>query len=515
MVKNIRNDKLIALIEKEKLINGGFYVTFGLAALGMFFQILRGFDGMEPAWAISTGIEILALFTSVVVYCGFLHNRESDITVRTVFATLLISTSFSIFLDEIAWLVQGIARFSAINRLSNALLYINTYVVAFMFWSYLVSAFNMNDKATEITTRILIICFIPATVLVLINMFIPFHFVVDETGTYSRTALYPLSMIYYLIPVPVASRNIIISKEVWQEKVAGSTFYILPLLGIVLSFFLFGISISSVCSLVSILINYCVVISKREKKYAVTKNGLEIAADIQEGILPKTENAFPDRKDFEIAASMTPALDVGGDFYDFFLIDDDHLAILIADVSDKGIPAALFMTVSKVFMNTRIQMGGSPSEILAYVDERISAENEAGMFVTVWLGIIDLRTGHVEACNAGHDYPAISRTGEGYRVEKTPHGCPIAFLPGMPYPGISFDLKPGEGIFLYTDGLVEAQRRDGKRFGMDRMLEVLNANPDETCEQMLKKMKKEVDKFADGEQQFDDITMLGFVYKGR
>jgi serine phosphatase RsbU (regulator of sigma subunit) len=212
---------------------------------------------------------------------------------------------------------------------------------------------------------------------------------------------------------------------------------------------------------------------------------------------------------------MSPAREVGGDFYDFFMVDDDHLAILIADVSDKGVGSAFFMAISKTLVKTYAKMVMNPTDVIAKVDRQISEKNEAGLFVTLWMAVIDLNTGHVNACNAGHDYPAIMKNGEDFVVEKTPHGPPVAFIPGMEFLGMEFDMKPGDRIFLYTDGLNEAKRSDDERFGTDRMLEVLNAHKDVDNETMIHLMREAVDEFAGDEPQFDDMTMLGFTFKGR
>jgi len=503
------------IIYNKSFVLVGYFLVMILAILGMILQIIRGFEGMEAAWAISTGMEILSLFVCSAVFYSFLNADESDSKMRVIFSALLVTSALCIFCDEVAWLVQSIPEFAVINRLSNSLLYINSFAMTLLFWRYLIYSFNVKTRLAGITTKVLIICWFPAAIIAFLNLFIPIYFSVDINGTYEREALYPLHMIYYALAIPSATIEVVRSKVSWSDKIAALTFYVFPILGIIISIYMFGISTSSVCTMLPIVLNYCVIVSNRERKYAVTQNGLEIANNIQKGILPESDGAFPDRRDFDISASMSPAQTVGGDFYDFFLVDDTHLAILIADVSDKGIPAALFMTISKVFMKTRIEMGGTPSEIISYADKRISSENEAGFFITLWLGIIDLSTGHVEACNAGHDYPAIYSLSEGYKVEKTPHGPPIAFIPGMEFPGIEFDLKPGESIFLYTDGLIEAKKKDGSRFGVDRMLDVLRSSSNKPNKQLIQDMKSAVMNFVDDEPQFDDMTMLAFTYKGK
>ena len=242
---------------------------------------------------------------------------------------------------------------------------------------------------------------------------------------------------------------------------------------------------------------------------------IEIATAIQQGMLENVAPNFVGKKEYDLYAAMSPAREVGGDFYDFFMVDDDHLAILIADVSDKGVGSAFFMAISKTLVKTYAKMIANPSDVISKVDRQISEKNDAGLFVTLWMAVIDLNSGHVNACNAGHDYPAIMKNGEDFVVEKTPHGPPVAFIPGMEFQGMEFDMKPGDRIFLYTDGLNEAKRSDNERFGTDRMLEVLNAHKDVDNETMIHLMREAVDEFAGDEPQFDDMTMLGFTFKGR
>ena len=243
---------------------------------------------------------------------------------------------------------------------------------------------------------------------------------------------------------------------------------------------------------------------------------LSLAANIQKSVLPKGEK-LSEREEFDVAAQMNPVREVGGDFYDFFLIDDTHLTLLIADVSDKGVGAAFFMAVSKTLLKARASMKGTPAEIISFAEEKLSAENDEGMFVSVWLGIVDLVTGDVTACNAGHNYPAILRadTEEGFRLEKTEHGPPMCFLPGMPQTDYSFHLNPGDRIFLYTDGVTDAKNGSEDRFGNERLEEALNEDREIGDEALILRVKSAVEHFAGDEPQFDDMTMVSFTFRGR
>ncbi len=242
---------------------------------------------------------------------------------------------------------------------------------------------------------------------------------------------------------------------------------------------------------------------------------LSLASDIQKGILPKGD-IISERKEFDVAAIMHPAREVGGDFYDFFMLDDTHLVLLIADVSDKGMGAAFFMAISKTILKARTVMGGSAVDIITFVEEKLSETNDAGMFVTAWLGIVDLTTGEVDVCNAGHEFPAILQKSvdEKYRIEKTEHGPAICFLPGMGHVPYHFRLEPGDRIFLYTDGVTEAKALSGERFGNDRLLEALNKDCTTKDEELIARVKAHVDSFVGEAAQYDDITLVSFTYLG-
>ena len=235
---------------------------------------------------------------------------------------------------------------------------------------------------------------------------------------------------------------------------------------------------------------------------------LELATKIQADMLPSLFPAFPDRPEIDIYATMTPAKEVGGDFYDFFLIDDDHLAMIMADVSGKGIPAALFMMMSKILVNNYAMMGNSPAKVLELTNATVCEHNEEEMFVTLWLGILEISSGKVIAANAGHEYPMIKRSGKGFEVFKDKHGFVIGGMEGQKYKEYEFTLGKGETLFLYTDGVAEATNKDNVLFGTERMLAALNKEPDARPDVLLKNMKLSIDEFVGETDQFDDLTML-------
>ena len=242
---------------------------------------------------------------------------------------------------------------------------------------------------------------------------------------------------------------------------------------------------------------------------------LSLATRLQEAFIPHTFPAFPDRTEFDLYASMDPAREVGGDFYDFFLIDDDHLCVVIADVAGKGIPAALFMMVSKIIVKNSAMLGKSAAEILTRTNQAICDNNQAEMFVTVWLGILEISTGILTAANAGHECPVIKQPDGSFEIFKTKHGLVIGGYDSVKYREYSIQLEPGTKLFVYTDGLPEAADSENNMFGMDRVLEALNKNADASPQQLLDSVRHSVDEFVQDAEQFDDLTMLCLEYKGK
>jgi sigma-B regulation protein RsbU (phosphoserine phosphatase) len=240
---------------------------------------------------------------------------------------------------------------------------------------------------------------------------------------------------------------------------------------------------------------------------------LKVATDIQASLLPRLFPAFPTRQEFDIFASMDPAKEVGGDFYDFFFIDNEHLCFLIADVADKGVPAALYMMVAKTLLKTEAQRMGTPDEILRDVNNILAADNENCMFVTVFCAILDTRSGEVRFANAGHNPPLVSgQAGFEYMTIKA--GFVLGPIPDSAYDCESITLRPGDTLFLYTDGVTEAKNPEAQLYGEQRLLGALQRSPSDNLTDMVHFIRSEVQQHANGAPQSDDVTMLAIRYKG-
>ena len=286
-------------------------------------------------------------------------------------------------------------------------------------------------------------------------------------------------------------------------------FYFLPRAGILCVLYL-------ICSTLSKRTRSLLV--KQEEAVGETERisaELNVANHIQTSMLPNLFPAFPEREEFDIYASMTPAKEVGGDFYDFFMVDDRHLAIVIADVSGKGVPAALFMVIGKTLIKDHTQPGRDLGEIFTEVNELLCESNSEGLFITAFEGVLDLDTGEFVYVNAGHEMPFVCKVGGDFELYKIRAGFVLAGMEGMQYRAGSMMLEPGDKIFQYTDGVTEATNKNNELYGMKRLDTILNKVKNMAPQAILPAVKSDMDEFVGETPQFDDVTMLCLEYKAK
>ena len=250
--------------------------------------------------------------------------------------------------------------------------------------------------------------------------------------------------------------------------------------------------------------NLSTVVSEKER----IQTELNVATQIQADMLPSIFPAFPNRKEFDIYASMSPAKEVGGDFYDFFLIDEDHLAVVMADVSGKGVPAALFMVIAKTLIKNHAQNDEDPKDIFTQVNQQLCEGNESDLFVTAWIGILTISTNTMVYANAGHNPPLIQKKGQAFSYLKCRPGFILAGMENTRYVQAEIMLEPGDSLFLYTDGVTEATDSQEELYGEERLMQLLNKNLGESPENIINQVRSDIDIFTKGVPQFDDITML-------
>lgn len=242
---------------------------------------------------------------------------------------------------------------------------------------------------------------------------------------------------------------------------------------------------------------------------------LDVATNIQKSMLPSIFPAFPEREEIDIYATMDPAKEVGGDFYDFFMVDERHLAIVMADVSGKGVPAALFMVIGKTLIKDHTQTGKDLGEVFSEVNDLLCESNSEGLFITAFEGVLDLVTGEFKFVNAGHEIPFICKRDGVFEPYKIKAGFVLAGMEGMKYKCGSMELSPGDKIFQYTDGVTEATNSRQELYGMERLGRILSDNASLSPAELLPKVKEDIDAFVGEAPQFDDITMLCLEYRQR
>ena len=497
----------------QKWLVAGNALICAMTAVAMVLTLLFHDHVTSTDTAIAEGMELLGMLVSVLIYYSYMQDPDSTEVHTRLFATLIVTNVTGMFLAGCSWLMDGVAVLALLHRLCvTALVFVNA-AICYQFWLYSAYLLGIEQEKSRRITRALNVFFTFYSAILVVNLFWPIVFAVGPDGVFQRRGLYPLITACLLIILPPLLHGFTQFEGTKREKKIAAMFLLMPLVGMImtLAFSTRAFQYSGV--LLSILLAMGAVISSRGKHMAVVRTELDTAAKIQESMLPMIFPPFPEREEFEIYASMDPAREVGGDFYDFFMVDDDHLALLIADVSDKGVPAALLMMSTKILIDFRASMGGSPGQILAEVNDQLCENNESGMFATVWMGILDVKTGAVTCANAGHEYPAI-REGGVFRLLTDRHGLPLGVMPGMRYQDYEIRLRPGDAVFVYTDGVPEANNAEGEQYSLGRMELALNQIQEGDPESILKGVRADVDAFVKGASQFDDLTMLCVTYRG-
>ncbi len=382
----------------------------------------------------------------------------------------------------------------------------------------------LKDKGLKSHIRVLLIMTGIHVLLLIVSQFSSgMYYYFDENNTYHRGPLYLLSNVIPFLMMIQGMVLLIYHKKEFSKRVAVAYWiYLLsPVAAMLLQAVFPGVQFVILATVGAAVNMFAVVTGDMVQKYEAQKmessrmeTELSMATRIQADMLPNIFPAFPERPEFDIYASMTPAKEVGGDFYDYFLLDEDHLGIVMADVSGKGVPAALFMMASKILIQNYTLISRNPKEALEAANRQICQNNREEMFVTVWLGILEISTGKLTAANAGHEFPVLKMPGGKFELYRDRHGLVIGAMEMSKYKPYEIQLEPGSELFVYTDGVAEATNAKEELFGTDRMLDALNRSPSETPKEVLDAVQEAVAKFVDKAPQFDDLTMLCIHYRG-
>ena len=489
----------------------GMIYTIVLALFNIGLSSLFFTEERLLVFQYNVGVDSLGALVCAALYYGcFKQKGEGSRTFRILI--LLVCSCFTV--NEVMIFTSFLPDYRTVCFIFCMLSKLIDLAMIFLFYLYVRETLGFEGKFAKFVEKLLPVLLVLQTLVMLSNIFYPVTFEVTAEGVYQDTSIYLIEEVFLASASILTTVLVFVSHSPFNQKVAVLTFIFLPLIEYGILGGSFGEASQYGIVLMSLVIMYCVIFNFKSNKLAATETELNMATQIQTSMLPSVFPAFPDRSEFDIYASMDPAKEVGGDFYDFFLIDDDHLATVIADVSGKGVPAALFMMSSKILLNDHATIGGSPAEILERVNKLVYANNKAHMFVTVWLGILEISTGKLTSASAGHEYPMINVNGK-YELLKDKHGLAIGAMPNSTYKDTEITLNKGDSFFVYTDGVAEATDANNELFGTDRTLNALNAIPDGVSQkEILAGVRSAVDAFVKEAPQFDDLTMLGLKYFG-
>ena len=488
-----------------------------MIVFGSLCLYLKKFVNLEPAYIFNIGVDLTGLFIGFVLHICCLIDEQKEGNSNRYFLYLLNVSYLGLFTDLMAWIVNNNPDYKMLNLIDNTLYYMCMPIAALFFWLFITTLIGKKTPLTDKITTAMRIFALIAIITRIINIFTGMYFIIDKDGAYQRATYYPISMLFAYFTLFVSMGYLIKERKSLQQHqfVALILYIIAPLVSAITTMGIYGLSISYGVLEIILLLMYCVVNITQGKEKAASEKELAVATSIQENVLPHVFPPYPDRNEFDLYASMTPAKEVGGDFYDFFLVDDSHLALVIADVSGKGVPAALFMMITKALLKSRLQAGDSPGTALANVNNALLEDDQDSMFVTVWAMVLDLKTGEGIVANAGHEHPAIRKNNGLYELVKYDHSIPVAIMEDMAFKEHHFKMAVGDCLFVYTDGVPEATNLDKQLFGEERMLDALNIKPDGSLKETLENVFNSVSEFCEGAVQSDDLTLLALRYLGK
>ena len=456
------------------------------------------------------GIDVMGAFTCAALYYGTMKQEGEG---ARAFRALNVMVSAGFLVNALMYYTASIPGKGSSSFVFVMLSKLLDLAMIYFFYQYVRATLDFKGKLARWTDKGLPILLLLQILVILSNIIYPITFRVDANGNYQAIVSALAEDIFLIISSVITTILIIRSQNPRNQKAAALTFIFLPLLNYAMTLGEFGNASNYGMILMSLIVVYCIIFNYNSSKLASTQAELDMAREIQAGMLPSIFPAFPNRKEFDLYASMDPAKEVGGDFYDFFMIDEDHLGVVIADVSGKGVPAALFMMISKTIIQNYATLGISAAEVLSKANASLCAHNKMEMFVTTWIGILELSTGRMTCANAGHEYPAIYHDGK-YSLFKDRHGFVLGGMEESRYREYEILLSKGDKIFVYTDGVPEAKNLNSEMYDTDRMIDALNAGAKADPKETLRIVHASVDKFVGIAEQFDDLTMLCLEYKG-
>lgn len=490
-----------------------FTVAAALLTLGMTYVAYldaQAYARMQT-FLFDCGVDVIGTLVAAGLYYGCMRQEGEG---TEAFRALNVFVSAGFVVNFLFYYTLGVPAWNGFTFTFALLSKLIDLVMIYYFYQYMRRTLGFEGKLAAWTERCIPYLLALEGLVVLSNIFYPTTFLIDQAGMYQSTGASALEDIYLIAVSLVTTILILRSKRPQNQKVAGLTFIFLPLVNYIMVGGTFGNASQYGMILVSLIIMYCIIFNEKSSKLAATETELNMATRIQMDALPPVAPEFPDHPNVNLRASMNTAKEVGGDFYDYFPIDENRIGFLIADVSGKGTPAALFMMTSKTMIKDYALTQDSTSEIFTAVNARLCENNDAGMFATAWIGILDTRTMTLQYTNAGHNYPMLQRKGQPCEEIRKNHGLFLGGMEFMQYRHNELQLESGDRLLLYTDGVVEAHDKNDELYGEDRLKSMVDGTRDLPGEQLLKRIFDDVCDYATGVPQFDDITMVVLTIKG-
>ena len=451
------------------------------------------------------GVDSVGALISVALYFGLM--KQDGIGLGTL-RILIVLASSCFAVNGAMYYTFGIPALGTLCFTLCLISKLLDLVLIYFFYSYVKTTLGFEGKIDKLTKTLIPVLITFETLVILSNIFYPTTFYLDAGFMYHSTPFSPVEDICLITASALTALLIIMSHNPRNQKAAALTFILFPLISYLLMERTFGNASQYAMVLMSLIIMYCVIFIEKSKALAATRMDLGIASKIQSDALPPSAPSFDSFPEITLRGSMNTAREVGGDFYDYFAIDEKRICFLIADVSGKGIPAALFMMTAKTMIKDYALTTDTTSEIFTKVNERLCENNDEGMFATAWIGILDTETMTLQYTNAGHNYPILLKQGRPCAQIEHEHGLFLAGLEFTIYGQDEITLEPGDRLLLYTDGITEAHNRAKALYGTDRLQKVLENTRDMPGEEVLLSILSDVEAFEEGAPRFDDITMV-------
>lgn len=485
-----------------------FTVAAALFILGFSTPFFTEERLQDYLWEI--GIDCMGGLICAALYYGCIRQESAGIK---AFRILIVLESFSFVINEMIYYTAGVPEYRTLCFAVCLLSKLADLWLIYFFYQYVRKTLGFEGKLAALTAKIIPVLLVAQTLVLLINIYQPLTFMIDAEGMYRDTDIYVIEEVFLAVASVLTTILIFLSHNPINQKVAALTFVVLPLLEYAMLGGSFAEAAQYGIILTSLIIMYCIIFNDQSNKLAATQSELNIASKIQADALPPVAPEFEGHPEINLRGSMNTAKEVGGDFYDYFAIDENRICFLIADVSGKGTPAALFMMTAKTMIKDYALTHDSTAEIYTAVNARLCENNDEGMFATSWIGILDTRTMTLQYTNAGHNYPVLQQKGQPCELIEAVHGLFLAGMDFTQYRQAELTLAPGDRLLLYTDGVTEAHDREKRLYGTERLLRILESNADAAGEQVLERVLDDIGTFADGVPQFDDITMVILTVK--